>query len=152
MIFVEDGIRHISSHCDCNCLGGVACIHRSSCGSRDGGRKLLTLTSCDHVERLVSGFLLLLPLWASYVRMPDPLPEATARPLSGERPDDGKRGGLRRALQFLAAGAGLAAVALLGARFVLGARRPHDETPLEGARRELRDLRRRIEVHPDSAE
>lgn len=77
--------------------------------------------------------------------------DANARPSSGERPENGKRGGLRRVLQFLAAGAGLAVVALLGARFVLSARRPQNETPLESARRELRDLRRRIEVRVSPA-
>ena len=71
-------------------------------------------------------------------------------PWPGERPDDRKRGGWQRTLRFLAAGAGLAAVALLGARYVLRARRPTNETPLERARRELRDLRWRIEVRPGS--
>lgn len=80
---------------------------------------------------------------------PNPL-VSNARPWPGERPDDGKRGGLQRTLRLLAAGAGLAALALLGARYVLRARRPQNETPLERARRELRDLRRRIEVRAGS--
>ncbi|KAK9836087.1 hypothetical protein WJX81_000202 [Elliptochloris bilobata] len=65
---------------------------------------------------------------------------------AGERPEQGGRGSLRRALQALAVGAAVAALALLGARAALKARRSRDETPLDRARRELRDLRRRIET------
>ena len=123
----------------------------SSCGSKTASKISLHLTSHCHDFGVVMQFL------AALVTVRVRCLHATPNPLvsdvsawPGERPDDGKRGGWRRTLRFLAAGAGLAAMALLGARYVLRARRPANETPLERARRELRDLRRRIEVRSNS--
>lgn len=64
---------------------------------------------------------------------------------AGERPEEGGSG-LRRVLKGVAIGVAAAAVALLGARAVLRMRQPVDESLLERKRRELRELRRRIEV------